>query len=83
MKNRYILQLLLCGVMMYYAIPRLDVYAGGAEGIFAISWVAFALLVTSGSLIGLLYSPKQESRHSKAIQKPVSMSKKKSVRSFS
>ncbi|HWO75487.1 MAG TPA: hypothetical protein VNM69_06140 [Bacillus sp. (in: firmicutes)] len=83
MKNRYILQLLICGVMMYYAIPRLDVYASGPEGVFAISWVAFALLVLSGSLIGLLYTPKQESQPRKVIQRPVRMNKKKSLRSYS
>ncbi|MET3697280.1 hypothetical protein SAMN05877753_105182 [Bacillus oleivorans] len=83
MKNRYLLQLLLCGVMLYYAIPRLDVYASGAEGIFAISWVVFALLVLSGSLLGLLYSPKTDLRQKKADQHSNKITKKKSVRSYS
>ncbi|RFB17797.1 hypothetical protein DZB84_08065 [Bacillus sp. HNG] len=58
MHNRLILCLLLCGVLLYYGVPRLAIGAEGLEGIFAISWLVFALIVVSGNLIGLLYNPK-------------------------
>ncbi|MCC3356438.1 hypothetical protein [Bacillus sp. REN16] len=58
MHNRLLLCLLLCGVMLYYGVPRLAIGASGLEGIFAISWLVFALIVVSGNLIGLLYNPK-------------------------
>ncbi|MDR4889227.1 hypothetical protein RGU12_17070 [Fredinandcohnia sp. QZ13] len=58
MHNRLLLCLLLCGVLLYYGVPRLSIGAEGLEGIFAISWLVFALIVVSGNLIGLLYNPK-------------------------
>ncbi|MEH7226441.1 hypothetical protein V7112_21725 [Bacillus sp. JJ1566] len=58
MHNRLLLCLLLCGVLLYYGVPRLTIGAEGLEGIFAISWLVFALIVISGNLIGLLYNPK-------------------------
>ncbi|MEH7254811.1 hypothetical protein V7111_22130 [Neobacillus niacini] len=57
--NRYLLCLLLCGFMLYFAVPRLTVFAEGLEGIFTISWLAFALIVIAGNLTALLYSPKK------------------------
>lgn len=57
MHNRLLLCLLLCGVLLYYGVPRLNIGAQGLEGIFAISWLVFALVVVSGNLIGLLYNP--------------------------
>jgi hypothetical protein len=58
-KNRYLLCLLVCGLLLYYAAPRLDVFSKGGEGVFAISWLAFALIVIAGNLTALLYSPKK------------------------
>ncbi len=58
MQNRLLLCLLLCGVLLYFGVPRLAIGAGGLEGIFAISWLVFALIVVSGNLIGLLYNPR-------------------------
>ncbi|MEH7379670.1 hypothetical protein V7138_04245 [Bacillus sp. JJ1533] len=58
MHNRLLLCLLLCGVLLYYGVPRLTIGAEGLEGIFSISWLVFALIVISGNLIGLLYNPK-------------------------
>lgn len=62
MHNRLLLCLLLCSVLLYYGVPRLNVGAEGLEGIFAISWLAFALVVISGNLIGLLYNPKSNQK---------------------
>jgi hypothetical protein len=59
-KNRYLLCLLLCGVMLYFAVPRLTVNFAGAEGVFSIAWLLFALIVMAGNLTGLLYSPKKQ-----------------------
>ncbi|MFP7299509.1 hypothetical protein [Neobacillus niacini] len=56
-KNRYLLCLLLCGFMLYFAVPRLSLFAEGLEGIFTISWLAFALIVIAGNLTAMLYSP--------------------------
>jgi hypothetical protein len=30
------------------------------EGIFAITWLSFALMVISGNLVGLLYTPRSK-----------------------
>ncbi|MEH7418324.1 hypothetical protein V7266_23945 [Neobacillus drentensis] len=61
-KNRYLLCLLLAGVMLYFAVPRLSVNFNGAPGIFSLAWLAFALIVIAGNLTGLLYSPKKPAR---------------------
>jgi len=58
-QNRYLLCLLLCGVMLYYAVPKLSVFAEGLEGTFALVWLAFALIVIAGNLTAMLYSPKK------------------------
>jgi hypothetical protein len=59
-KNRYLLCLLLSAFMLYFAVPRLSVSAEGLEGVFAISWLALAVFVIAGNLIGLLYTPKKQ-----------------------
>ncbi|MFE4426158.1 hypothetical protein ACFRH9_03540 [Peribacillus butanolivorans] len=59
MKQRLLLCLLLCGVMLYYAVPRLSLKSGGLESLFAGSWLLFALLAVAGNLTGILYSPKK------------------------
>ncbi|MFP3722471.1 hypothetical protein SFC57_00535 [Niallia circulans] len=58
-KNRYLLCILLCGVLLYYGMPRLSPFSNGAEGIFSITWLAFALMVVAGNLTALLYTPKK------------------------
>jgi hypothetical protein len=61
-KNRYLLCLLLCAFMLYFAVPRLPLHAEGAAGIFSIAWMSFALVVIAGNLTALLYSPKKAVR---------------------
>ncbi|GLB58491.1 hypothetical protein [Cytobacillus sp. NCCP-133] len=78
-KNRYLLCLLLCGFMLYYAAPRLGVFNGGTEGIFAISWLACALFVIAGNLTALLYTPKRAAAEQKRTRQMIA---KKRVRSF-
>ncbi|MBD8068965.1 YtxH domain-containing protein [Bacillus sp. PS06] len=59
MKNRLILCLLICGLLLYYGIPNLSIEAPGLQGIFSMAWLGFALIVVGGNLVGLLYSPKK------------------------
>ncbi|MGM0777365.1 MAG: hypothetical protein ACQEXE_12425 [Bacillota bacterium] len=68
-KNRYLLCLLLCGLLLYYAAPRMGVFNGGTEGIFAISWLALALFVIAGNLTALLYAPKRAAVSGKQVRK--------------
>ena len=58
-KNRYLLYLLLCGVMLYIAMPELNLQAGGKEALFAGAWLFLALLVFAGNLAAFLYTPKK------------------------
>lgn len=61
-RNRYILCLLACGLMLYFAAGHLSIRASGAQGIFSISWLVFALFVIAGNLTGILYYPKRKSQ---------------------
>ncbi len=60
MRNRVILCLLSCGVLMYYAVPRISIHFSGLDGIFGFAWLILALLVIGGNLSGLLYSVKKQ-----------------------
>lgn len=62
--NRYLLCLLLTGLMLYVAVPRLAITADGAQGIFSIVWLTFALFVAAGNLTALLYAPKKQAQKS-------------------
>ncbi|WP_404329528.1 hypothetical protein [Mesobacillus maritimus] len=59
-KNRYLLCLLLCGVMLYYALPRISFDTIGLESLFAGAWLIFALFVIAGNLSAFLYTPKKQ-----------------------
>ncbi|WP_456273763.1 hypothetical protein [Bacillus sp. AK031] len=59
-KQRYIICLLLAGMMLYYAVPRMNVFAEGLPGLFAIGWLAFAAIVIAGNLSALLFTPQSE-----------------------
>ncbi|MBT2685283.1 hypothetical protein [Bacillus sp. ISL-37] len=61
-KNRYLLYLLLCGVMLYIGMPELNFQLGGKEALFAGSWLFLALLVFAGNLAAFLYTPKKRVR---------------------
>jgi hypothetical protein len=61
-KNKYLLYLLLCGLMLYIAMPRLDLASGGSEALFAGSWLFLALLVFAGNLAAFLYTPKKQAK---------------------
>jgi hypothetical protein len=58
--------------MLYFAVPRLSVFAEGLQGTFTLAWLSFALIVIAGNLTGMLYSPKQAGKK----QQPVRLKKK-------
>lgn len=74
MNQRIYLCLLLCGVMLYYAVPRLSIEAGGVQGLFSITWIIFMLLAIAGNLTAILYAPRK--------QKAVVMKEQKRVRKY-
>jgi hypothetical protein len=61
-KNKYLLYLLLSGLMLYIAMPRLNLTTGGSEALFAGAWLFLALLVFAGNLAAFLYTPKKQGR---------------------
>ncbi|RST76567.1 hypothetical protein D4T97_006260 [Siminovitchia acidinfaciens] len=63
MNNRYLLCLLICCALFYFSVPRIHPFASGLEGLFAISWLAFAFLVFAGNLAALLYPYKYKKRY--------------------
>ena len=68
-KNRYLLCLLLSGLLLYYAVPQLIVSSPGVEGVFAYAWLGFALMVIAGNLTGLLYTPKRQGKQQSRVNK--------------
>lgn len=60
MRNRLLLCLLICGLLLYFAVPRLNVHFSGIDGVFAFSWFMLALFVIGGNLAGFLYSEKKK-----------------------
>ncbi|MDQ0157286.1 hypothetical protein [Robertmurraya andreesenii] len=77
-KNRYLLCLLGCGAMLYYALPRLPVLEGSMASVFAISWLVLCLFVIAGNLSALLYAPKK----SKAKPRPLKRQMHKKIRQY-
>jgi len=59
-KNKYLLYLLLCGLMLYYAVPKFSLESIGVDSLFAGTWLLFALLVAAGNLSAFLYTPKKQ-----------------------
>ncbi|WP_312095595.1 hypothetical protein [Niallia sp.] len=78
-KNRYLLCILLCGVLLYYGVPRLSPFSDGPEGIFSIAWVVFALMVVAGNLTALLYTPKKTKATKRSYNK---VQKKKKIYNY-
>jgi hypothetical protein len=56
-RNRYLLCLLICLWMIYYAVPRLELSMHGAAGLFGVLWSTFAFMVLAGNLSALLFTP--------------------------
>jgi hypothetical protein len=79
-KNRYLLCLLICGLMLYYAMPRLSIQAGGELGLFSAVWLVFMLMAVAGNLTALLYSSKR-SASNRGAKMQMGSSKRK-IRSY-
>lgn len=62
MKNRYLICLLVTAVMLYFALPELNPMEAGLKGVFAISWIAFAIIVVAGNFSAFLFSPNMQKR---------------------
>jgi hypothetical protein len=77
-KNRYLLCLLVCGFMLYFAVPRLSLTSNGAQQAFSIAWLTFALMVIAGNLTGLLYHPRKHVQQADRIKKQQLGKKKRS-----
>jgi hypothetical protein len=58
-KNRYLLYLLVCGLMLYFAVPRMS-FSAGSDGLFAGAWLMLAFCVVAGNLSAFLYTPKRK-----------------------
>ncbi|MDQ0214993.1 hypothetical protein J2S13_001392 [Oikeobacillus pervagus] len=81
MRQKYILILLLAGLLLYYAVPRLNIYASGIEGLFSVVWLVFAIIVIAGNLSASLYSPTRVEKLSTSLSTPKKI-KKDSMRSY-
>ncbi|WP_080844445.1 hypothetical protein [Cytobacillus gottheilii] len=76
-KNRYLLCLLICGLMLYYAVPRLSIQAGGEQGLFSAVWLAFMLMAVAGNLTAMLYTPRRT-----AVTQKTQLTGKRKIRSY-
>lgn len=57
-KNRYLLYLLICGLLLYYALPNLPIHVEGTGAIFSLAWLGLLLFAFAGNLSALLFSPR-------------------------
>ncbi|WP_064092615.1 hypothetical protein [Rossellomorea aquimaris] len=80
MKQRYILCLLITGALIYYAAPRLSIFAEGLQGWFAASWLVLATFVIAGNLAAILYAPLRTPKRNRI--KAINQTRKKKVRSL-
>jgi hypothetical protein len=69
MKQRYLLCLLLCGLMLYYALPRLVFHPSEIEGVFSMMWLLLAFLAAAGNLAALLFLPDKQRMKAENLRK--------------
>jgi len=65
-RNRYLLYLLNCGVLLYFGLPHLQLHGTGLARLFAISWLIFLFFAFAGNLAAYLYTPRRYRK--KAVQ---------------
>ncbi|MCA0965522.1 hypothetical protein LZP85_16665 [Priestia flexa] len=72
-RNKAILYLLLCGLMLYYAKPYIVISTESLQGIFSLTWLGLALLVVGGNVSSLLYAKKEEQKKllQQKLRKPI------------
>lgn len=73
MRNRCILSLLACGVLLYYALPRLQLHGSGLEFYFSWVWLLFLLFAIAGNMVVILFPwhysrPRQRGQRKKMPQ---------------
>ncbi|GAF64328.1 hypothetical protein BTS2_1220 [Bacillus sp. TS-2] len=59
MRQRYVISLLIAGILLMYSIDYFSLASSGLELAFYISWLLFGGCVLLGNFIGLLYSNKK------------------------
>ncbi|MBU8905172.1 hypothetical protein [Desertibacillus haloalkaliphilus] len=59
MNQRLLLCLLLALALLYFGLPRLPFSGDTVATTFAFMWLAFALMVVGGNMVGLLYGKKK------------------------
>lgn len=57
MRNRCILSLLICGALLYYALPQLTLQGNSMATYFSWTWLAFLIMAIAGNLAAILYAP--------------------------
>jgi uncharacterized protein HemX len=62
MKHRLFLCLLICIALIYFAVPKINVFAPGKEGMFAVLWLVLAVFAVGGNVTGLIYGSKKQKR---------------------
>lgn len=67
MRERLMFCLLFIGIMLYYAIPRLNFTGSMEEVIFSVSWLLFAFLAVGGNIATVLYMPKKQVKNVKKV----------------
>lgn len=60
MKIRYLLSLVACLIMLYFALPKLPLYESGLPSYFSFAWLVFLLFAISGNLAAILYTPQRK-----------------------
>ncbi|WP_042345362.1 hypothetical protein [Bacillus massiliigorillae] len=60
MRERLLFCLLVIGMMLYYAIPKLNFFGTLEERLFAISWLLLAFLAVGGNMAAVLFTPNRK-----------------------
>ncbi len=55
MRERYLLCFLLVMLLLYQAVPRLQLGGGMMENVFVFAWLGFAFCAAAGNMAGFLY----------------------------
>lgn len=56
MRERLLFCLLLIGMMLYYALPKLSFTGSTEQTIFSVSWLLLAFLAVGGNVATVLFS---------------------------
>ncbi|MEH6942387.1 hypothetical protein [Bacillus sp. JJ722] len=65
MRERLFFCILVIGVMLYYAIPKLNFFGTLEERLFALSWLILAFFAIGGNVAAVLFAPTRKRVHKK------------------